>query len=127
MMKRLMACGLLLSALTCLTTVSAQEAPVDFEAFRALQGWTFSADLSKAEGLPDLDGALSTAEGGVPLDASTFDPTSFDARMYQIALSENPARPTNFRVGNQGVIQFHSADRCRELHARHRINTAKQQ
>ena len=127
MMKRLMACGLLLSALTCLTTVSAQEAPVDFEAFRALQGWTFSADLSKAEGLPDLDGALSTAEGGVPFDASTFDPTSFDARMYQIALSENPARPTNFRVGNQGVIQFHSADRCRELHARHCINTAKQQ
>lgn len=127
MMNRLMACGLLLSALTCLTTLSAQEAPVEYEAFRALQGWTFSADLSKAEGLPDLDGALATVEGGVPLDASTFDPATFDARLYQIALSEDPAQPTNFRVGNQGVIQFHSVDRCRELYARHRINTAKQQ
>ena len=95
------------------SAMSAQQAPVDFEAFRALQGWTFTTDLTKADGLPDLDGVASTVEGGVPLDASTFDATTFDARLYEIAWSEDPRCPPPFGVGDRGVIQFHSADRCR--------------
>lgn len=125
MMNRLMACGLLVSALSFFSAASAQSAPADFEEFRALQGWVFTADLTKAAGLPDLDGVASTVEGGVPLDASSFDATTFDARLYEIDLAEDPTLPTSFRVGDRGVIQFHSADRCRVLFERHQLNQAK--
>ena len=94
------------------------------EEFRA-PGWVFTTDLTKAAGLPDLDGVASTVEGGVPLDASSFDATTFDARLYEIDLVEDPTLPTSFRVGDRGVIQFHSADRCRVLFERHQLNQAK--
>ena len=125
MMNRLMACGLLVSALSFFSAASAQTAPADFEEFRALQGWVFTTDLTKAAGLPGLDGVASTVQGGVPLDASSFDATTFDARLYDIDLAEDPTLPTSFRVGDRGVIQFHSADRCRVLFERHQLNQAK--
>ena len=123
-MNRLMACGLLVSALSFFSAASAQTAPADLRN-SAPCGWVFTTDLTKAAGLPDLDGVASTVEGGVPLDASSFDATTFDARLYEIDLIEDPTLPTSFRVGDRGVIQFHSADRCRVLFERHQLNQAK--
>ncbi len=125
MMNRLMACGLLLSALSFFSPAEAQTAPQNLDEFRALQGWVFSPDLTKAEGLPDLDGTPSSLEGGAALDAATFDPAAFDARDYAIDLQTNPDLPTSFRIGNVGVIQFHSENRCRVLFERAKLNQAK--
>ena len=125
MMIRLMACGLLLSALSFHSMADAQSAPVDFDEFRALQGWVFSADLTKADGLVDLHGAPATAADGVAFDAGSFDPATFDARDYVIALDADPTMPTQYRIGDRGVLQFHSADRCHVLFDRHLLNLAK--
>ena len=57
-------------------------------------------------------------EGGVSFSARDFDPRQFDPRNFVISQNVNPQRPTNFRVGDRGVIQFHSVERCKELYQR---------
>ena len=89
-----------------------------FEEFVALQGWIFTPDLAKADGLMDLEGAASRQEGGESFSARDFDPRQFDPRNFVISQNVNPQRPTNFRVGDRGVIQFHSVERCKELYQR---------
>lgn len=89
-----------------------------FEEFVALQGWIFTPDLAKADGLMDLEGAAPRQEGGVSFSARDFDPRQFDPRNFVISQNVNPQRPTNFRVGDRGVIQFHSVERCKELYQR---------
>ena len=96
-----------------------------FEAFVAKQGWVFTADQTKNAGLPDLDGAPSTLEGGAPFSAAAFDPTTFDPRHYRFERMADPGLPTNYNIGDRGVIQFHSPQRCQELYTRHLANTSK--
>ena len=91
----------------------------EFDEFVAKEAWVFVEDQTKAAGYPDLEGTLSAVEGGAPFSAKDFDPASFDSRNYQIAFQADPTLPTNFNVGNRGVIQFHSAERCQDLFARH--------
>lgn len=97
--------------------------PVDFAAQHC---WVFSEDLAKADGLPDLEGVQST-DGTRTFSSSDFVPSAFDPRDWRIVYSENPAKPTNLRIGGRGVIQFHSVERCRVLNERHRIQAAKAQ
>jgi len=98
-----------------------------FDAFVAREGWIFMEDLSKADGLADLDGTASVMEGVPALKAVDFDAETFDPRNYAIGLKDDPRQPTNFKVGNRGVIQFHSAQRCQELYTRHLARKAKGQ
>lgn len=95
-------------------------------AFATQHCWVFSADLTKADGLPDLEGVQST-DGEQTFSSSDFMAEEFDPRDWRIAYSKDPAKPTNMRIGDRGVIQFHSVDRCRVLNERHRIHMAKAQ
>lgn len=140
-MNRFIPCLLLLCAGMSEVTLHAQRAetaPVvearrpqhagpAFDAFVAREGWIFVEDLSKAQGLPDLDGTASVMEGVPALKAVDFDPATFDPRNYAITLKDNVVQPTNFRLGNRGVIQFHSPQRCQELYTRHLARKAKGQ
>lgn len=97
-----------------------------FDAFVAKEGWIFVADMTKGEGFPDLDGTAS-ADGTAVLSASEFDPETFDPRQWAIAYTSDFVLPTNYRIGDKGVIQFHSAQRCQDLYARHLARQAKGQ
>lgn len=101
------------------TVTSRASEDAGFEAFRASQGWVFVEDLSKAEGLPDLDGVPAVEPTGEAFSAERFDPERFDPREYVILVILDPNKPTNYRVGDRGVIQFHSDQRVRELYRRH--------
>ena len=96
-----------------------------YDEFVAKQGWVFSADQTKGEGLPDLDGAPSAIEGGAPFSAREFDPATFDPRLYRFERMADPTLPTNYNVGSRGVIQFHSVQRCQDLYARHLAGKSK--
>jgi hypothetical protein len=139
-MTRIIPCLLLLSA--ALVSVQAQAQKVaatpvksavsgdqysgqDFENFTAKEGWVFLNDQSKSAGFPDLNGAPSAIEGGAPFSAADFDPATFDPRDYRIERVADPNLPTNFNVGDRGVIQFHSPKRCQDLYARHLARMAK--
>jgi hypothetical protein len=140
-MNRNFCFALLLCAAFCAEDTQGQEAvrPVkstltgrshsgpDFEAFIAKEGWVFSADQTKGQGFPDLEGTPSAVEGGMPFSANAFDPEQFDPRLYLISLGDDPKLPTNFNIGDRGVIQFHSAERCQDLYARHLIRQSKGQ
>jgi hypothetical protein len=92
---------------------------LSFEDFAADQGWVFQANLTKAAGLDDLDGCPSAVAGGEAFSASTFSEQDFDPRDFSIPLSVDDTQPSNFRVGVQGVIQFHSAHRLEVLYTRY--------
>jgi len=97
---------------------------LSIDAFEAERGWVFSADLSKAEGLPDLDGCPTSQAGGAAFSAASFDPDTFDPRLYAIpqAPAADAMRPLDFRIADRGVIQFHSAARLEVLYARYLAN-----
>lgn len=99
----------------------------EFEAFVAKEGWIFIADQTKGAGLPDLDGTPAAVEGGLPFSAQDFDPATFDPRMYQIGRVADPTLPTDYNIGDRGVLQFHSPQRCQDLYARHLARKAKGQ
>ena len=98
----------------------------EFDAFVADEGWIFVADMTKGEGFPDLAGTPST-DGTAVLTAADFDPDTFDPRQWSITYTVDPSWPTNFRIGEKGVVQFHSAQRCQDLYARHLARQAKGQ
>lgn len=98
----------------------------EFDAFVAEEGWIFVADMTKGEGFPDLAGTAS-ADGTAELTAADFDPETFDPRQWAIVYNVDPVLPTNFRIGDKGVVQFHSAQRCQDLYARHLARQAKGQ
>ena len=98
----------------------------EFDAFVAAEGWIFVADMTKGEGFPDLAGTAS-ADGTAELTAADFDPETFDPRQWAIVYNVDPVLPTNFRIGDKGVVQFHSAQRCQDLYARHLARQAKGQ
>lgn len=104
----------------------ASPSDADFEEFVALQGWVFTEGLTKAAGLPDLDGTPSRT-GGPSFSAEDFDPESFDPRDYEISFGADVTLPTNFRVGDRGMLQFHSPQRCQDLYERHLVRKAKGQ
>jgi hypothetical protein len=141
-MNHLIPCLLLICAALVSTPMVAQKAvkmPVkstisgkvysgpEFDEFVAKEAWVFVEDQTKSAGYPDLDGAMSAVEGGTPLSAKDFDPATFDSRNYQIDFQTDPTLPTNFNVGDRGVIQFHSAERCQDLFARHLARKTKGQ
>ena len=97
----------------------------DFEEFVARGCWVFTQGLEKADGLLDLKGTASVTEEGVVFSAESFDPASFDPRDFAIEYNANPQLPSNFRVGDRGVIQFHSTERCVTLFERHLAQKAK--
>jgi len=97
-----------------------------FEAFTAKEGWVFTADQTKSAGFPNLDGAASAIEGGTPFSAAAFDPATFDPRLYLFERVADPTLPTNYNVGDRGVIQFHSPQRCQDLYARHLAGQSKE-
>jgi hypothetical protein len=92
---------------------------LSFEDFAADQGWVFHANLTKAAGLDDLDGCPSAVAGGESFSASTFSEQDFDPRDFSIPLSADDTQPSNFCVGDQGVIQFHSTHRLEVLYTRY--------
>jgi len=96
-----------------------------YEDFVAKHGWIFTADQTKNAGLPNLDGAPSAIEGGAAFSAAEFDPATFDPRHYRFERMADPALPTNYNIGDRGVIQFHSPQRCQDLYTRHLANTSK--
>jgi len=141
-MNRIFCCALLAGAALIAPEAAAQKAPkspiqstitgrtytgADYDAFVAKEGWIFSADQTKGEGLPDLDGTPSAIEGGAPFSAREFDPATFDPRLYRIERSADPTLPTNYNVGDRGVIQFHSPQRCQDLYARQLARKSKEQ
>lgn len=97
---------------------------LSIDAFEAERGWVFSADLLKAEVLPDLDGCPPSEAGGTAFSAASFDPDTFDPRLYAIpqAPVADAMRPLDFRIADRGVIQFHSAARLEVLYARYLAN-----
>ena len=133
----LLACAALVS--TPMTAQKAVKAPVkstisgkvysgpEFDEFVAKEAWVFVADQPKSAGYPDLDGTPSAIEGGMPFNAEDFDPATFDPRNYQITFVADPTLPSNFNVGQRGVIQFHSAQRCQDLFARQLARKTKGQ
>lgn len=105
-------------------TIEAHSGP-EFDAFVAAKGWIFVADMPKGMEFPELEGTPST-DGTTVFSAADFDPESFDPRQWAIEYNDDPRMPTNFRVG-KGVLQFHSAERCQGLYARHLVRQAKGQ
>ena len=97
----------------------------DLEEFVSKEGWVFTQGLEKADGLLDLEGTASATGEGVAFSAGSFDPASFDPRDFAIEYNVNPQLPSNFRVGERGVIQFYSAERCVTLFERHLAQKAK--
>ena len=68
-----------------------------------------------------------STDGTAVLTAADFDPDTFDPRQWSITYTVDPSLPTNFRIGEKGVVQFHSAQRCQDLYARHLARQAKGQ
>ena len=99
----------------------------EFDDFVARAGWIFIEDQTKGGGFPDLDGVPARVEGGAPFRAVDFNPAAFDPRNYVIVYEEDVMLPTNFRVGNRGMLQFHSPQRCQDLYERHLARKAKGQ
>ena len=99
----------------------------EFEEFVATKAWVFNEDQTKSAGYPDLNGTPSAVEGGVPFSSKDFDPASFDPRNYRITFESDPTLPSNFNIGDRGVIQFHSAQRCQDLYARYLAQKTKNQ
>mgnify|MGYP000023305469 CR=1 FL=1 len=138
-MKPIIPLLLLVAALSPLHLVAQSDSPVTstasglhhqgevFEDFVAQYGWIFIADLSKADGLIDLQGVPAAVDGQPSFSAEEFDPIQFDPRDFAIEMNANPLLPTDFRVGDRGVLQFHSAQRCQDLYERHLARQAKGQ
>lgn len=98
-----------------------------FEAFVASEGWIFIEDQTKGAAFPDLQGTPSVHTGGQVFNADEFDPETFDPRDFAISYGGDVTLPTNFRVGDRGMLQFHSPQRCQDLYERHLARKAKGQ
>ena len=104
---------------SALTHAQSNPGPMSIDDFSASQGWVFQTDLTKADSLEDLDGCLSVADDAANFVAADFDPATFNPQDYAIPLGDDASKPSNFRVGNQGVIQFHSTHRLELLYKRY--------
>ena len=98
----------------------------EFDNFVATEGWIFVSDMTKGIDFPDMEGTPSV-NGTAVFSAADFSADRFDPRLWAIEFNADPALPTNFRVGDKGVIQFHSAERCQGLYARHLQRKSKGQ
>ena len=105
--------------------IEAQSGP-EYDNFVAAEGWIFLSDMTKGADFPDLDGTLAV-DGSAVFSAADFSAEGFDPRKWAIEFNADPTLPTNFRVGDKGVIQFHSAERCQGLYARHLQRESKGQ
>ena len=106
------------------TTISAEShSGPEYDAFIAAEGWVFVTRMPKDEVLPNLEGTPSV-DGEEVFSAADFDPETFDPRQWAIEYNADPRRPTGFRVGDRGVLQFHSVERCQDLYDRHLIRQA---
>ena len=99
----------------------------EFDDFVARAGWIFIEDQTKGAAFPDLQGTPSVHSGGQVFNAADFDPDTFDPRDFAISYGGDVTLPTNFRVGDRGMLQFHSPQRCQDLYERHLARKAKGQ
>lgn len=114
-----------MEAVVTSTSSGKHHSGAEFEDFIAREGWIFIQDQTKGAAFPDLEGVPASNGTGEAFSAATFAPATFDPRDFAIPFGEDLSLPTNFRVGDRGMLQFHSAQRCQDLYDRHLARKAK--
>ncbi len=85
-------------------------------------GWQYIEGDHKGSGNSIDIEVLQPLNGATPLNAVTFDASSFDPMKYDISLSGDQALVVT--VGEKGIIYFYSKSRFEVLYNRARANQA---